>query len=71
MCEVVNWLVAKMRGLGFKDFALTGELKAQGEDAADRWILRMVNGKATKVPNPPMGRKVSCPECDHSFYVED
>jgi len=69
MVEAVNWLIAKIRK-DWPSFTLKGEMAAQGEDVDDRWILRIVNGKAVKIDNPPKGKKVKCPECEHEFRVE-
>jgi len=46
--EQINGLIQGVRKK-FPDFTLTGELHAQGEDPDDRWILRMVDGKAVVV----------------------
>ncbi len=66
----VNWLIAFVRR-EFPKFSLKGQMCAQGEDAADRWILRMVDGVATKVETPPTGRTVECPDCGATFYPDD
>lgn len=66
---VVNWLTVKMREV-WPEFAFTGQLAAQGEDVDDRWILKMVNGVATKVETPPTGRRVECPHCEQHFYID-
>lgn len=67
--DVVNFLIAEMRKR-WPDFTFTGELLAQGDDIDDRWRLRMVDGLATKVPDPPTGRKVTCPHCERQFTLE-
>ena len=68
MVGQVNYVIDTMRKT-WPHFGLAGGMHAQGESADDRWILRIVDGRATKVENPPTGRKVECPECEHSFYI--
>lgn len=70
MVEAVN-LVTRLMRAKWPEFQLTGELKAQGEDSDDRWILRMdEHGVAFKIDDKPTGLKVACPECGHKFRVE-
>lgn len=68
--ECVNFLVAKMREK-WPNFGLVGEMHAQGEDTTDRWILRMVDGVAERIDDPPKGREVTCPRCYDRFFLED
>lgn len=68
MVGQVNYVIDKMKK-DWPKFSLSGEMAAQGEDADDRWILRIVNGRAVKIEDPPSGRKVECPECECNFYV--
>lgn len=65
-CEAVNYLIDAVRKV-FPEFTLTGEMQAQGEDFADRWILRMVDGRATRVDCKIDGLSVVCPECGKHF----
>jgi hypothetical protein len=30
----------------------------------------MKDGRATRVDDPPTGRKVTCPECGKAFYLD-
>lgn len=70
--KIVMAVIAVMRR-DFPDFALTGSLTAQGEDAEDRWDLVMDKSGTTaskkKVAIP--GTKIKCPSCEHTFYVDD
>ena len=52
------------------DFGLSGYLSAQGEDIEDCWRLEIKDGKAVKVMTPPNGKKITCPHCDESFYID-
>lgn len=69
--KIVTAVIGIMRE-SFPDFALTGSLNAQGEDAEDRWDLVMdASGTvASKKKVPIPGTKTRCPNCDHTFYVE-
>jgi len=69
MVGIVNFVIAEMKKI-VSDFGLEGELQAQGEDVEDRWILKMVDGKAVKIENPLEGQKITCPHCDEAFYWE-
>lgn len=66
MVDLVNFLTLKIRER-CPDFYFEGELRATGEDFNDRWILRMVDGVAVRVPLVALGDYVECPECDHTF----
>lgn len=69
--KIVSAMVEIMRR-DFPDFALTGSLQAQGEDAEDRWDLVMdenwITARKVKVPIP--GTKTKCQHCAGVFYVE-
>jgi hypothetical protein len=52
------------------DIKLSGELLAQGEEITDRWILRMVDGVATRVDIQIKGQRVECPHCGEFFSLE-
>jgi len=69
--KIVTAVISIMRE-EFPDFALTGHLTAQGEDAEDRWDLVMDDAGTTarKVTVPIPGTKTTCPDCGHTFYVE-
>ncbi len=65
--NALNLILRYMRNQ-WPDFNMIGKLLAQGEEVGDVWELRMDNGKAIKVDTPPSGQKITCPECDHTFY---
>lgn len=67
--DVVNFLTDRMREK-YPEFELVGELSAQGESYDDRWILRMVNGVATRIEHPRVGQKIECPHCGDEFVLE-
>lgn len=69
MHEQVNVVLREMKKK-FPEFGLEGELKAQGEDADDRWMLRFDDqGWAIRVEDPHPGKKIFCPHCATSFYL--
>ena len=67
---VVNFLTDKMR-LVYPDFELTGELNAQGDDMDDRWTLVMEDGIAVRVIIEIKGKKITCPNCEENFILEE
>ncbi|MBL4798311.1 MAG: hypothetical protein JKY50_12920 [Oleispira sp.] len=69
MESLVNMLI-EVAGRDIPDFGLTGEMLAFGEDLDDRWILRMIDGVATKIEIKPTGTPVECPECSHMFRID-
>ena len=71
LVAAVNWIIDMMRDQVLADFTLTGELTAQGEDADDRWILRMVGGRAVEIKIPVTGEKMTCPECGHQWRLNE
>ena len=66
--DAVNFVIGKVRE-EFPTFNLHGELQAQGEEGSDRWIMRMVDGRAEKVELRSTGVEATCPDCAHTFYV--
>lgn len=68
MEEKVDLIIRLMKEK-FGDFELTGFLAAQGEDASDRWTLKMENNKAVKVPIPMATDEIKCPECGAIFKI--
>ena len=69
--EMVTMLI-RLLSRDIPHFGLSGELQAQGDDVEDRWILRMMNWtEAVKIPKPPDGTLVVCPECEHRFFLKD
>lgn len=70
MPECVNLVTRLMRDQ-WPEFRLVGTLLAQGEEIDDRWRLVLDEaGNATKQVLQPSGKKVKCPHCEESFYVE-
>jgi len=68
--EQVSLIVREMR-VKWPDFALTGTLSAQGEDAEDRWTLSIgEDGMAKKTKVPIVGERITCPSCEHTFILE-
>lgn len=65
--EAVNTVILTMQK-DFPDFALEGELLAQGEEFGDVWKLAIVDGVAKRIDLKIDGH-VKCPECDHVFSV--
>lgn len=69
MPECINMIITNMRKK-FPSFGLFGEMLAQGEDYDDRWVLTIVDGKATRKEQPRIGQKITCPHCDGIFTLE-
>lgn len=70
MERLVNVVIRLMREQ-WPDFGLIGELKAQGEDFDDRWLLKIgLDGFATKVKAALTGRVVTCPHCECDFELD-
>ena len=57
MVEAVNFIIDDMHEKGVKDFALKGELLAQGEDIEDRWKLVMRTNRAYRVDLKVTGKR--------------
>ena len=71
MEKLVNVIITQMRKT-WPEFALTGELQAQGEDAEDRWkVIIGDDGMAKKVDIVVTGEIIACPRCGGRFVVED
>lgn len=68
--EQVNWLLDEMQK-EWPDFRFVGCMAAQGEDCDDRWKLTIIDGRAVRVPDPPVGRKIECPECGRHFILDE
>lgn len=70
MEKCVNVVIGEMRKR-WADFALTGQLNAQGEDVEDRWTLSIggPDGLAMKTKVPVVGQRITCPDCGHKFIV--
>jgi len=59
---IINFLTKQMKKT-FKDFELIGELSAQGEEADDRWVLKMIKGVAIKIELTEIFKECVCPHC--------
>lgn len=62
--ESINHIIEKMRD-NFIDFELTGEIKAQGEEIGDLYIIKIENNRAVRV-----NFTHTCPSCGHEFREE-
>ena len=69
MSSIVNYLIDKMRET-VPDFALTGTMRATGQDFDDRWVLEWQNGKAVHSDMVLTGRVIECPHCEEKFRLE-
>lgn len=71
MVAQVNYVITQMCKV-CPAFALSGRFVAQGEDIDDRWELVIgADGFATKCDTPPTGKKIVCPHCEESFYLNE
>lgn len=69
--KIVNVVTKQMRRQ-WPEFALRGELLAQGEDIEDRWRLVIDNnGWAVRIDCRLNGKKIKCPHCDGEFFHEE
>lgn len=69
--KLVNVVIKQMQQ-EFPDFGLSGTLTAQGEDVGDRWELSIgEDGLARKRDIVVTGKRITCPNCDESFILED
>jgi hypothetical protein len=65
----INRIVDKyLRPWGVK---IDGEVKWSGEDTEDVGVLVATGDKVTGRKMVPPGARVTCPECDHVFRVQD
>lgn len=65
----VNVVLRQMRAK-WPDFALTGQLAAQGEDAEDRWALVIgADGLAHRQKVALTGAIITCPYCEKRFSL--
>lgn len=68
--KLVNVVIAEMRKR-WPDFALSGQLAAQGETVTDRWALVIgADGTATRHKVELAGQVVTCPHCERQFVLE-
>lgn len=69
--KIVNFILRLVRE-EYPDFALKGEILAQGEEHDDRWRLVIgPDGWAKRVEWPRVGQRVRCPHCEEEFTLED
>lgn len=55
----------------FPKIKFEGILFAQGEELEDRWKLIVKDNKAKKVEITVKGKKVTCPNCEEDFILEE
>ncbi len=67
--KIINLIIREMKN-DFPDFMLEGELLCQGEDIDDRWLLKIIEGKAVVENIIIDGEKVTCPHCGGHFILE-
>jgi len=70
MVDIVNMIIVNM-SKKCPDFGLVGKLSAQGEDFDDRWSLVVNDGEAKREEVVIVGAKITCPNCEHVFIVEE
>ena len=69
--NAVNFVIDNARR-EIPDFGLSGQLEAQGEEIGDHWFLVIgEDGYAKRVDAPKIGDKVTCPNCDHEFALDN
>ncbi len=70
MEDIANWLIDKMKQK-FPDFGLSGEMQASGEDYDDRWLLKIVDGRAVHEQQILTGEFITCPHCEERFLASE
>lgn len=60
--ESINFIIDKVGRYYSFDFELTGEIKAQGEEIGDGYIIKIENNRAIRLNTAHM-----CPSCGHEF----
>lgn len=66
----INFIIANAR-TKIKDFTLSGQLEAHGEEHGDHWFLVIGDdGWAEAIDAPKVGEKVKCPHCRKEFVLE-
>lgn len=61
-----DFIVDKMKQK-FLHFSLIGEMKAKGEEFNDHWVLKMIDGHATKIKLQLAEKMTECPHCGEEF----
>ena len=46
------------------EFGLNGKIEAQGEDAQDRWLIKMKDNVAVREEVGLCSHEIICPHCD-------
>ena len=67
MADHVNLIIREMVK-EFPDFALDGQMIAQGEDMSDRWVLIVANNVAYR--KEVSMNKTVCPHCGETIITE-
>ena len=71
MVEQVNFLLQEMKKIK-PTFGFKGSFMCQGEEMTDRWMLVFQkNGIAKRKDITIKGDKVTCPNCEVDFILED
>lgn len=70
MEHIANFLIDTMREK-FPEFGLAGEMRAQGEEQQDRWILAIRDGRAVQIGNPRQRKTIRCPHCEEEIFIEE
>lgn len=70
MDEAIKDIIAATTNL-YPEIKFNGQLKAQGEEYDDRWILRVVDNLVDTEDLILTGKEVICPECKYKFRLED
>lgn len=61
-----NYMYSIDKPIVYKD----GEIFAQGEEATDRWWVKVEDNTAKAVDIVVTGRTVECPNCEHEFLID-
>lgn len=68
--NAVNFLLLNMQK-EYPDFGFTGQLYAQGEEVADRWLLVIENGVAVRKEVKIEGDIYECPNCGEHVVTSE
>jgi len=66
MGQMLNFLSSEI-GLSYVE---GDELQCQGEDFGDIYLLKVVEGKVTRIDITP-GESIVCPHCEERFSIEE
>jgi hypothetical protein len=70
MVEFLNLIRNYMESIGKPIVYKDSEMFAQGEEATDRWWVKVENNVARGVTITVTGRKVECPHCESEFLID-